>query len=138
MTRSLSWWMSCMAVEHHGVQPTSCMDDEPEPYRGVRPTPANSGWTLPRAALLEGGVIECHQCLDLSLGKCSGISRHAINRSWLSPSCLPCTTSLPALTQPTIATTTRHQLCVACPPSTHSSSASESHHQTSVVTRQQQ
>ena len=26
----------CASVEHHGVQPTGCMDNEPEPSGGVR------------------------------------------------------------------------------------------------------
>ena len=25
----------CASVEHYGVQPVGCMDNEPEPYRGV-------------------------------------------------------------------------------------------------------
>ena len=33
------WWRrrsaKCASVDHHGVQPTGCMDNEPEPSRGV-------------------------------------------------------------------------------------------------------
>ena len=57
-------------IEHHGVQPTGCMDNEPEPSRGVRikaflGRPTNSGSTLPRAVHLYGSVIGCHQCISV-------------------------------------------------------------------------
>ena len=47
------------SVEHHGVQPTGCMGNEPEPSRGApyQGRPTNPGSTLPRAAHLDGGVI---------------------------------------------------------------------------------
>ena len=67
--------------------------------------PTNSSSTLPRAAYLEGGVVRRHQCTQLALGKCSGIIQHASNPSWLCPTCMPSITSIPALTQPTIAMT---------------------------------
>ena len=54
--------------------------------------------------------------------------------TWLCPACLPSTAPI----QPTIAMTTTHmhQLLLTRPPSTHSSSASEDHPQTPVVTQQ--
>ena len=77
------------SVEHHGVQPTGCMDSEPEPSCGVpcsafpgRPT--ISGSTLPRAAHQDGGTIGCNQCIPHTLWKCSGISRHTTNHLALS------------------------------------------------------
>ena len=57
--------------------------------------PTNSGSTQPRATYLVGGVIECHMCPLLAHGKCSGISRHAINPSWLCLACIP--TAAPSL-----------------------------------------
>ena len=44
----------------------------------------NSDSTLPRAVHLDGGVIGCHQCLPLALGKSPGISRHTTNPLALS------------------------------------------------------
>ena len=85
----LSFSATLASVEHHGVQPTGCMDNEPEPSRGVpcwafpgRPT--NSGSTLPRTAHLDGGTIGCNQCIPHTLWKCSGISRHTTNHLALS------------------------------------------------------
>ena len=65
----------------------------------------NSGSILARVTHLDGRVIGYHQCHHLSLGKCSGISRHAANTSWLFPACFPTTTSIPAPTQHTITMT---------------------------------
>ena len=112
------------------MQPTGCMDNEPEPSRGV-PCEAfpgrstNSDSTLLRTAHLDGGVIGNHQFIT-SHSRC--------------PACLPNTSSIPAPIQPTIAMTTAyiHQLCLTRPPSTRSSSASEDHPQAPVVTQQQQ
>ena len=143
---------SFASVEHHGVQPTGCMVNEPEsssdvPYEGlpcktdlfwldptqtcaterrcvrvssvypprtlkvtsrtkvfpVRPT--YSGSTLLRPALLEGGVLECHQCIHLAHWKCCIISGHANSPSWFCPACLPTATFIPARTQLSIVTT---------------------------------
>ena len=57
--------------------------------------------------------------------------------TWLCPTCLPSTNSIPAPIQPTIAMTTTHihQLWLTRPPSTRSSSASEDHPQAPVVTQ---
>ena len=100
------------SVEHHGVQPTGCMDNEPEPSRGVpclafpgRPT--NSGTTLPRTAHLDGGVIGNHQFITSHL-KCTPASPDIRPTTWLCPACLPSTNSIPAPIQPTIAMTTTH------------------------------
>ena len=62
-------------VEHHGVQPSGCLDDELEPPHAscVKAFPgrlANSKLTIPRAAHLDNGVIWCCQCI---------IFRHATN-----------------------------------------------------------
>ena len=61
------------SVKHRGVQPTDCMDIEPEPSRGARVKvfpggPTNSGETLPRAAHLDDGVIGCHRCITSHSG----------------------------------------------------------------------
>ena len=45
--------------------------------RPIPRRPTNSGSTLTRAAHLEGGVISCHQCLHLVLGKCGSTTRNA-------------------------------------------------------------
>ena len=126
------------------MQPTGCMDYEPQPSRGVpcyafpgRPT--NSGSTLPRTAHLDGGVIGNHQFIT-SHSKCTLASFDIRLPPWLCPACLPNTSSIPAPIQPTIAMTTTHihQLWLTRPPSTCSSSASEDHPQAPVVTQQQQ
>ena len=98
------------SVMHRRVQPTGYMHNELEPYCDVRAKYfhvrlTKSSSTLPRAVHMEGGVIGRHQCHHLILGKCSSISRHATNPSWLCPACLTTTTSTPAPTQPTIAMT---------------------------------
>ena len=97
----------------------------------------NASSTLPRAAHLEGDVIECHQCLHLALWKCSSISRHVTN----PPSFVPNAYKSPPPSSPH---TIHHscdqmlQLRLTRPPSTHNHSASEYHPHTSVVTQQQQ
>ena len=82
LVKSMLSWISVSiynptsaSVEHHGVQPTGCMDNEPEPSRGVPclafpGRPANSGSTLPRTAHLDGGVIGNHQSIT-SHSKCT-------------------------------------------------------------------
>ena len=133
--------ISSVSVEHHRVQSTGNMDNEPEssrgvPYKGLpsktdqfRHDPTHScapgrrcdrvsSVSLPRTrkavwsgvisvltSHLEGGVIGCHQCLYHAHGKYSGICKHATYPSWLWPSYLPSTTSIPAPTQPTTAKT---------------------------------
>ena len=67
-----------------------------------------AAWTTNRSLLVASHVkafpgrptnFGCNQCLHLALGKCSGISRNAIN-PWLCPACLPATASFPSPTQP--------------------------------------
>ena len=60
----------------------------------------NSGSTVPRAAHLEGGVIGCHQYVNLALWKIFIIYRQVTNSSWPCPACLPTTISLHDPTQP--------------------------------------
>ena len=82
------------SVEHHGVQPTGCMDNEPGPFvapcdKAFSGKPTNSDSTVPRTAYLEDGVIWGHQCLHLALGKCTGIFRDVTIPSWLCLACIP-------------------------------------------------
>ena len=66
--------------------------------------PTNSGSTLPRVENLEGGVIGCHRCIT-SHSESSPASPNMRPNPWLCPACIPCTKSIPAPTQPTIAMT---------------------------------
>ena len=126
------------SVEHHGVQPTGCMDNEPEPSRGLpvlglsrktdqfRLDPTQNcapGWWCDR----ESSVYH------LALEMYSGIFRHA-SRMHTKHQLHPCPV------QPTMAMTTTHihQLLLTRPPSTRSSSASEDHPQALVVIQRQQ
>ena len=96
----------------------------------------NSGSTLPRTAHLDGGVIGI---ISLS-SRTRNVLWHLLTCDYACPACLPNTSSIPAPIQPTIAMTTTHihQLRLTQLPSTRSSSASEDHPQTPVVTQQQQ
>ena len=61
------------SVEHHKFSRPGCMDDKPVPSSTSRVKafpgrPTNYGSTLPRAAYLDGGVIQSHQCITSHLG----------------------------------------------------------------------
>ena len=66
--------------------------------------PTNSGSTLPRPAHLDGDMIEWHQGITSHSG-CAPAYLDKRPTPWFRPACIPCTTSIPAPTQLTMAMT---------------------------------
>ena len=72
------------SVEHHGVQPTGCMDNEPEPYRPflARSYPELRTWMVVRSGVIS--VFPTHS------GNAPA-SPDIRPTTWLCPTCLPST-----------------------------------------------
>ena len=132
------------SVDHHECsQPAAwttnrslLVSSSVRPFQEDRPTPVRPYPELRTWMVVRSGVISVFPTHSGNVPASPDIRP----TTWLRPACIPNTTSIPALNQPTIAMTTTHihQLWLSRPPSTRSTSASGDHPQAPVVTQQQQ